>query len=139
VTGSVPERKSGSVPERKSGSVPERKAGSVPERKAGSVPEREAGDPVPIGDALAKVRDELGLPEVDTLRALSEHWADIVGADVAAHAQLRAVRDGVVTIAADSSLWASQFRYLERAFVERANGLVGEDAITSVRVRVEPG
>jgi predicted nucleic acid-binding Zn ribbon protein len=96
-------------------------------------------DPTPLSDALARVRDELGLPRSDAVRALSERWRDVVGDDVAAHAQLDAVRDGTAAITVDSPLWATQLRYLEAAIVERATDLVGPDLVVRIRVRVAPG
>jgi predicted nucleic acid-binding Zn ribbon protein len=99
---------------------------------------RPAKEPVSIADALARVRAELGLPQSDALRTLTDAWATIVGADVAAHARLDAVRDETISIAVDSTLWATQLRYLEADIVERANALVGADVVHGIRVRVEP-
>jgi predicted nucleic acid-binding Zn ribbon protein len=95
-------------------------------------------DPVSLGDALARVQAELGLPHGDALRALADGWDDIVGSDVAAHARLDAVRDETAAIVVDSPLWASQLRYLERDIVDRANALVGSTVVTGIRVRVDP-
>ena len=39
---------------------------------------------------------ELGLPAGNVHRDLDAHWSEVVGADVAAHARLVSVRDGVV-------------------------------------------
>jgi predicted nucleic acid-binding Zn ribbon protein len=96
-------------------------------------------DPVPIADALAKVRAELGLPDGDALHALVERWPEVVGDDVAAHARLDALRDGTLVVVADDPIWASQLRYLEAAILERANAVAGGAAVASVRVRVDPG
>ena len=99
---------------------------------------RGAGEPVSIGDALERVQAELGLPQTDVLRTLSNEWSAVVGTDVAAHARLVAVRDATVSIAVDSPLWATQLRYLEADIVERANALVGTDVVQAIHVRVEP-
>jgi predicted nucleic acid-binding Zn ribbon protein len=96
----------------------------------------DARDPIPIADALAAVRAELGLPATDAFRALVEGWSDVVGSDVAAHARLDSLHDGTVSVVADSPLWASQLRYLETTIRERANRLVGSDVVHAVRVRV---
>ena len=90
-----------------------------------------------IADALSRVQAELGLPETDALRTLTNSWAAIVGDDVAAHARLEAVRDETISIAVDSTLWATQLRYLEADIVERANALVGARVVQGIRVRVE--
>jgi predicted nucleic acid-binding Zn ribbon protein len=94
-------------------------------------------EPVSIADALARVQAELGLPESDALRALTDAWENVVGTEVAAHARLEAVRDETISIAVDGTLWATQLRYLETDIVERANALVGTRAVRGIRVRVE--
>ena len=96
----------------------------------------EGSEPVQLGDALAALRAELGLPAGDPLGDLTEHWSEIVGADIAAHAHLDSVRDGTLTITTDGPIWASQLRYLEREIVERAEAVVGADVIGAVRIRV---
>jgi predicted nucleic acid-binding Zn ribbon protein len=93
----------------------------------------------PLADALAAVRAELGLPADDVVGALVARWSEVVGADVAAHATLLSVRDGVATIAVDSPPWATQLRFLETAFVTRARAVTGSDAIRAISVRVRPG
>jgi predicted nucleic acid-binding Zn ribbon protein len=93
-------------------------------------------DPMPLSDALARVGAEYGLAAGDAHGALDARWADVMGADVAAHARLVSVRDGVLTVAVDDPIWASQLRYLETAVLERATALVGPDVVRSLRVRV---
>ncbi len=100
---------------------------------------RYAGDePVPLADALAAVGAELGLPAGNAHADLEAHWAEVMGDDVAAHARLVSVRDGVLTVTVDGPIWATQMRYLERAVVERAAAVVGPGAVTSLHVRVGP-
>jgi len=91
---------------------------------------------VPLSEALAAVGAELGLPAGNAHADLEARWTDVVGGDVAAHAYLVSVRDGVITIAVDSPIWATGLRYLETALVERAAAIVGPGVVTSVRVRV---
>jgi predicted nucleic acid-binding Zn ribbon protein len=98
---------------------------------------RYAGDePIPLADALAAVGAELGLPEGDAHGELETHWVEVMGGDVAAHARLVSVRDGVLTVAVDDPIWATQLRYLETAVVARAAALLGPSSVTSLRVRV---
>jgi predicted nucleic acid-binding Zn ribbon protein len=95
-------------------------------------------EPTAVGDALAVVRTQLGLPRDDIQRTLESRWAEIVGADIAAHAQLLSLRDGVLTIAVDSSPWATQLTYLEAVLVERANTVAGAGSVCDIKVRVRP-
>jgi predicted nucleic acid-binding Zn ribbon protein len=93
-------------------------------------------EPVPLSDALAAVGAEFGLPAGNVHGQLDAHWTEVVGDDVAAHARLVSVRDGVLTVAVDDPVWATQLRYLETAVVERATAVAGPGAVTAMRVRV---
>jgi predicted nucleic acid-binding Zn ribbon protein len=95
-----------------------------------------SGDPVALGDAVAAVGKELGIPEPDELAALTAAWSEIVGAAIASHASVRSVRDGVCTIEVDEAGWATQIRYAEQQVVERAAGCCGPGVVTSLRVVV---
>lgn len=94
--------------------------------------------PTPLGDALRAVGAELGLPDPELVDSLGAHWAEVVGATVAAHARPRSLRDGVLTIAVDAPPWATQLRYLEQQIRARLREISGQDSITTVRVVVEP-
>jgi predicted nucleic acid-binding Zn ribbon protein len=101
---------------------------------------RESGEPVPLGEAVAAVGRELGMPAPDALAKLSGAWPEIVGDAVVAHAIVRSVRDGVCTIAVDGPGWATQLRYAEQQIVERANRCCGPGVVTAIRVVVtSPG
>jgi predicted nucleic acid-binding Zn ribbon protein len=95
-------------------------------------------DPRPLRDALTALGDDLGLPRAAAFTGLAERWADVVGDDVAAHVRVESLRDGCLTVTADSTIWASQFRYLEDVVRERAAAVVGANVVRTVRVRVVP-
>ncbi len=105
-----------------------------PAFRVGARPDEDAL--VPLGDALERVRAELGLPDHDAFAVLLRRWPEIVGPDVAAHARLDSVRDGVAVILADGPVWASQLRFLEAVIVDGATGAVGPGVVREVRVRV---
>ena len=58
---------------------------------------------------------------------LRNHWDQVVGPVIAQHSQVIGLRDGVMTIRADSAAWATQLTYLipqlERTIKERLQGL----------------
>ena len=93
-------------------------------------------EPVPLGEAIAIVGRQLGLPAQDVVATLTAHWADIVGPAIAQHAQVRSVRDGECTIAVDGPAWATQLRYGSSDLVARVNEQCGEGSVTSIRVVV---
>jgi predicted nucleic acid-binding Zn ribbon protein len=89
-----------------------------------------------LGDAVAAVGKEIGMPPPNELAALTAAWPDIIGEAIAAHASVRSVRDGVCTVEVDEAGWATQIRYAEQQVVERATGCCGPGVVTSVRVIV---
>jgi len=103
-------------------------------------PDRGSQEPVQLGDVVAAVGRELGIPAPDALAAIASAWPDIVGGALVAHAHVRSIRDGVCTIAVDGPGWATQLRYAERQVVERAQRCCGSAVVTSIRVVVRgPG
>jgi Dna[CI] antecedent, DciA len=101
---------------------------------------RRDDEPAPLRDALAEVGAELGLPRPGVVDALRARWPEAVGAEVAAHARVGALRRGVLTVVVDAAPWATELRYRETDLVQWANGVTGPEAVvTGVRVRVESG
>jgi predicted nucleic acid-binding Zn ribbon protein len=97
---------------------------------------RESGEPVSLGDSVAAVGRQLGMPAPDAFATIAEAWPEIVGAALVAHSQVRSIRDGVCTIAVDGPGWATQLRYAERQVVERAQERCGPGVVSSIRVVV---
>lgn len=93
-------------------------------------------EPRRLGDALAEVTSDLGLPDPDAFRSLVAYWHDLVGGEIAAHCRLQSLRDGVLRVTADTAPRATQLRYLESDLVRQASSLVGPDVVRAVHVRV---
>jgi predicted nucleic acid-binding Zn ribbon protein len=104
-----------------------------------SHPRRRDDEPTHLRDALAAVGAELGLPRAGAVEALTAAWPTAVGTEVAAHARIGGLRDGVLTLVVDAAPWATQLRYREAELVRWANGITGPTVpVASVRVRVDP-
>ena len=61
-------------------------------------------------------------------------WAEIVGADVAAHCAPTSLRDGELRIAAQSTAWATQLRLLGATLLARIVAELGPDVVTRLVV-----
>ncbi len=98
------------------------------------------GDAVSVGDAAAMIGAELGLADPQVFGRVVAAWPELVGEAVAAHSEVRSVRDGVVDVVVDSPAWATEFRYLEADLVARVSRLVGDGVVRAVRASVRtPG
>jgi predicted nucleic acid-binding Zn ribbon protein len=118
-------------------------AGQRPERKprgdaiAPLRPGRRArrDDPDRLGAAIEGLIDARGWQEATVSGSLSGRWAQIVGADLAAHTRPDGLADGELTVTADSTAWATQVRLLAAQLVRRLNADLGEGAVQRVKVR----
>lgn len=98
---------------------------------------RHSDEPVRLGDAVAAVGRQLGVPEPDAFSTLVAEWPGIVGEQLAPHTLVRSVRDGLCTVEADGSGIATQLRYAEQQLVERAAACCGPGVVTSFRTVVK--
>lgn len=62
-------------------------------------------------------------------------WAELVGSDIAEHSTAVALDDGVLTVAADSTAWATQLRLLQRQILGRITAGVGPGVVVKLRVQ----
>jgi predicted nucleic acid-binding Zn ribbon protein len=66
--------------------------------------------------------------------AVLARWETLVGAEVAAHCQPVSLRDGELTLAAESTAWATQLRLLAPRLLGRIRAELGPDVVSRVRV-----
>ena len=96
--------------------------------------------PRPIADALAELRD---MAEPATLLArVQACWREAVGAVIAAEAEPVSERDGVLTVACDSAVWAHEIQLLGADLVRRLNDALGgapKGELRELRVRTARG
>ncbi|MCP2270415.1 Protein of unknown function (DUF721) [Actinokineospora diospyrosa] len=64
-----------------------------------------------------------------------DRWATLVGAEVAEHAKPVALKDGELTVQADSTAWATQLRLLQRQLLAGIAASVGRDVVTRLKVQ----
>jgi predicted nucleic acid-binding Zn ribbon protein len=62
-------------------------------------------------------------------------WTQLVGPEVAEHAQPVLLRDGELVVRASSTAWATQLRLLQRQLVARIAAGVGPGVVTQLRVQ----
>jgi predicted nucleic acid-binding Zn ribbon protein len=80
----------------------------------GSEPFGAFRDPGSMADAFDELTSAMGWAPSLARAELAEHWADIVGDDVAAHALPAGFQEGALEIHCDSSAWATQLRLMKK-------------------------
>jgi predicted nucleic acid-binding Zn ribbon protein len=95
---------------------------------------RRRDDPEPLSAAIGDLLDEQGWQLAAATGSLFGRWAQIVGPDLAAHTAPESLRDGELTVLADSTAWATQLRLLASQLVRRLNAELGEQTVARVKV-----
>ncbi|MFC4854887.1 DciA family protein [Actinophytocola glycyrrhizae] len=122
---------------------PEAKKNKVVRRGAGAVNRRRrrwsgAGaderDPQPLGRIASRVALERGWSGRLTTGRLFDRWSQIVGEEVAEHAQPVELKGGELTVQADSTAWATQLRLLQKQLLAKIAGGVGHDVVKRLKV-----
>jgi predicted nucleic acid-binding Zn ribbon protein len=91
-------------------------------------------DPALIGDAVGELVSERNWERTLKAAGLLPRWAEIVGADVAAHCRPERLTDGELVCVAESTAWATQLRLLNRQLLARIAAEVGDGVVTRIRV-----
>ena len=91
-------------------------------------------DPEPLGAAIGGLLQDEGWTLAAATGSVFGRWAQIVGGDLAAHTTPEKLTDGELTVAADSTAWATQLRLLSGQLVKRLNSEMGDGTVLRVRV-----
>jgi predicted nucleic acid-binding Zn ribbon protein len=109
------------------------------EPRGGAGARREAGDPLPFGRAIRELLAARGWEREAAVGGVFGRWAEIVGPELAAHTRPVSFQDGEVTVAADSTAWATQVRLLASVLIKRLNEELGDGTVSRVRVHGPQG
>jgi predicted nucleic acid-binding Zn ribbon protein len=85
--------------------------------------------------AVALDRLAAGLAPASTLARVQAVWERAAGKAVAAAARPVSERDGVLTIACESSVWAQELELMAPTLIERLNAELDGEAIRELRCR----
>lgn len=89
-------------------------------------------DPASIRDVAAGFVADRGWERPLSQARLFTAWAEIVGADVAAHCEPSGLREGELRISAESTAWATQLRLLAGTLLARIVAELGPEVVTRV-------
>ncbi|MGC4960797.1 DUF721 family protein [Gordonia sp. DT218] len=101
-------------------------------RWSGSGPD--GRDPQPLGRLAGNIAKDRGWQPHIGQGTLFGMWEQIVGTDIAAHAQPTTLSDNVLHIQAESTAWATQLRYMQSTILAKIAAAVGDGMVTSLRI-----
>jgi len=95
----------------------------------------DARDPQLLGPNINRLVADRGWSTPVSVGGVLGRWQAVVGDDVAAHCRPLSFADGVLTVAADSSAWATQVRLLVPTMMRRLAEEVGEGTVEKIVVK----
>ncbi len=106
---------------------------SGPAQPSGAHPDDR--DPQLLGPTLERLTADRGWETGLASGGVVGRWEQLVGPELAAHCVPETHSDGVLTVRADSTAWATQVRLLAADLVRRLNTELGEGMVARVVVR----
>jgi predicted nucleic acid-binding Zn ribbon protein len=94
----------------------------------------DARDPQLFGETMERVVGERGWTTEVAVGGVIGRWAEIVGPELAAHVTPDTFEDGILTVRADSTAWATQVRLLGPTLLRRLGEELGEGVVERVVV-----
>ncbi len=114
-------------------SAPRRVAGAG-RRRSWSGPGPDYRDPQPLGRVARDLAKKRGWsPRVAEGTVLGQ-WPTVVGSQIAEHATPIGLADGVLSVAAESTAWATQLRMMQAQLLAKIAEAVGDGVVRSLRI-----
>ena len=104
-------------------------------RRGWSGPGADERDPQPLGRLASRIAAERGWADHLSGGRVFGEWSTLVGGDVAEHTKPVALKDGELTVQAESTAWATQLRLLQRQIIKRISDGVGKDVVRRIKVQ----
>jgi predicted nucleic acid-binding Zn ribbon protein len=111
--------------------APRRVAG---QRRSWSGPGPDIRDPQPLGRVAGDLAKKRGWSAHVAEGTVLGHWSVVVGEQIAEHATPTALKDGVLSVTAESTAWATQLRMVQAQLLAKIAAAVGNGAVTSLKI-----
>jgi predicted nucleic acid-binding Zn ribbon protein len=110
-----------------------RRGGSVgDERRSGAGPDDR--DPQTLGSVVDRVAQDQNWADPLSIGTVIARWPLVVGEPVAQHVEPASLREGVLTVQADSTTWATEMKLQAASVLRRLDEELGADVVRSVVV-----
>jgi predicted nucleic acid-binding Zn ribbon protein len=116
----------------RSAPVRRRVAGSSRRRWSGPGPD--SRDPQTLGAATQDLARSRGWSGRVAQGSVFGRWPGLVGEQIAAHAAPTSLHDGVLTVSAESTAWATQLRMVQAQLLAKIAAAVGDGVVTSLKI-----
>jgi predicted nucleic acid-binding Zn ribbon protein len=101
-------------------------------------PFRPGRDPHSVSGAMDKLSADMGWSSAMAEASIALQWVELVGENIADHTEVLDISSGTLTVACDSSAWATQLRMMRHDLLVRFGEQVPEARIEKIVVKA-PG
>jgi predicted nucleic acid-binding Zn ribbon protein len=113
---------------------PTRRVAGSGSRRRWSGPGPDGRDPQTLASVTRDVAKKRGWSGRVAEGAVFGQWPTVVGSHIADHASPTTLRDGVLTVAAESTAWATQLRIIQNQVLAKIAAEVGDGVVNSLRI-----
>jgi predicted nucleic acid-binding Zn ribbon protein len=117
----------------RSSPAPQRSSGRR-RRTSWSGPGPDSRDPQLLGSATTELAKSRGWHRKVSEGTVFGQWAAVVGEQIAEHATPTALRDGVLSVSAETTAWATQLRMVQAQLLAKIAAAVGDGVVTSLKI-----
>lgn len=103
-------------------------------RRSWSGPGPDIRDPQPLGKAARELAKKRGWSVRVAEGMVLGQWSAVVVHQIAEHARPTALNDGVLSVIAESTAWATQLRIMQAQLLAKIAAAVGNDVVRSLKI-----
>ena len=115
--------------------APAKRAPITGRRRRWSGPGPDARDPQSFSAATRDLAQSRGWSKQVAEGSVLGQWATVVGDQIADHAIPTSLRDGVLTVSAESTAWATQLRMVQAQLLAKIAAAVGDVVVTTMKIQ----
>jgi predicted nucleic acid-binding Zn ribbon protein len=104
------------------------------QRRSWSGPGPDVRDPQPLGRVARDLAKKRGWSAHVAEGTVLGQWSAVVGQQIADHATPMGLSDGVLSVAAESTAWATQLRMVQAQLLAKIAAAVGNGVVTSLKI-----
>lgn len=103
-------------------------------RRRWSGPGPDKRDPQPLGSLARDLASTRGWSPRVAEGTVFAQWATVVGEQIAEHAIPTTLHDGLLSISAESTAWATQLRMVQAQLLAKIAAAVGDGVVTALKI-----
>ncbi|BBZ46618.1 UPF0232 protein [Mycobacterium parmense] len=104
------------------------------QRRSWSGPGPDVRDPQPLGRLARDMAKKRGWSAQVAEGTVLGDWPSVVGHQIADHATPTALNEGVLSVTAESTAWATQLRMIQAQLLAKIAAAVGNGVVTSLKI-----